>query len=311
MSQKKIIWAFDPYTDIVETWKRAQEAINLLNVDGDFEVEPVYVIGSDLLRWVGNVTPPQLSHIKPFVEKTLSDRLKDIKIKNMKAPEIIETTNTSRREDVSSFINYINSVKPELLVINTHARSGISRLFMGSFAENVLLHCTTPTLFVNPNNETVEKMDNVLFPTDFSEHSLKVYKSFINTYSGTVKKVLIMSKVLRPLNAFADAGVSALGGAWVAPEQFINQEKDDRTEDGKKWIELAKAKGIEAEFIVDDSLGNVVDSINELQQQKNVDFIAMSSESGPIESIVIGSIARSVIREVSKPVLICHGFDKK
>lgn len=306
MASNKIIWAFDPYTDIVDTWKRSEEAINLLNHDSSFEVEPAYVLGADLFKWVGHVTPPQLDHIKPFVEKTLATRLGDVNVKGLKSPEIIESMNTSRREDIDSFVNYVKDQKPAMLVLNTHARTGLSRFFMGSFAENVLLKCETPTLFISPESAEIKKFDNVLFPTDFSEHSRSVFESFLSTFKGTVKKVILFSKVLRPVNAFAEAGVTALGGAWVAPETYLDQEKEARTKDSEAWIQLAKDNGLEVEFVIDDSLGDVVDAINEYQESNDVDLVAMSSESGPVESVVIGSIARGVIRSSKAPVFICH-----
>lgn len=304
MGQKKIIWAFDPYTDIVETWKRTEETVNCLNVNDGFEVEPVYVLGSDLLKWVGNVTPPQIEHIRPFVDKTLQERISALKIKHLKAPEVIESMNTSRRQDVKSLVEYVNNQKPNLLVLNTHAREGVKRFFMGSFAENILLQCKSPILYINPSIEPVQSMKSALFPTDFSDHSFGVFKKFIKELDGVLKSVTVFSKVLRPINAFAEAGVTALGGAWVAPEQYIEQEKKFRSEDSDKWLQYAKEQGLECDLIIDDSLGDVVDSVG--IYEKDVDFVAMSSESGPMESVVVGSIARSVIRNSNKPVMVCH-----
>lgn len=310
MRQRKIIWAFDPYTDIVETWKRSEEALNLLNVNEEFVIEPVYVLGSDMLRWIGNVTPTQITHIRPYVEKTFAQRLDQVKVKGLKAPEIIESLSGSRRSDIDNFIEYINKQKPELLVLNTHARKGLSRLYVGSFAEYVSIHCEVPTLFINPKMGEIKKLDHVLFPTDFSKHSKKVYKKFLKLYGKTIKDITIFNKILRPINAFAEAGVTALGGAWVAPEQYLEDERKLRIEDGKKWQALTSDAGVNAILNIDDSLGDVVDAIHDFEQQNSVDLIAMSSESGPIESVVIGSIARGVIRTSTIPVMICHGFSE-
>lgn len=306
MAKNKIIWAFDPYTDIVETWKRSEEAINVINHDERFEVEPVYVLGADLFKWVGNVTPPQVDHLKPYVEKTLAARLGDISIKGLKAPEIIESMNTSRREDIDSFVEYVKDQKPEMLVLNTHARKGLSRFFMGSFAENVLLRCAVPTLFISPEAAPITKFESLLFPTDFSEHSFSVFKDILEDFKGTVKKVSIFSKVLRPVNAFAEAGVTALGGAWIAPEQYLAQEIQARENDSAAWLSYAKDNGFDVALVIDDSLGDVVDAINNYQESNDIDFVAMSSESGRVESVVIGSIARGIIRSSKKPVFVSH-----
>ncbi len=43
--------------------------------------------------------------------------------------------------------------KADLVVMSTHGRKGITRLLMGSVAENVLRHSPTPVLVVRPTEE--------------------------------------------------------------------------------------------------------------------------------------------------------------
>lgn len=64
----------------------------------------------------------------------------------------------------------------DLVVCGTHGRSGVSKLLMGSVAEEIYRHASCPVLTVGPNvvgePESVRDIHTILYPTDFSEESL-------------------------------------------------------------------------------------------------------------------------------------------
>lgn len=47
-----------------------------------------------------------------------------------------------------SIVTYLDQKKPDLLVMSSHGRSGISRVLLGSVTEHVLRHCGRPVLVV-------------------------------------------------------------------------------------------------------------------------------------------------------------------
>jgi nucleotide-binding universal stress UspA family protein len=52
----------------------------------------------------------------------------------------------------------INSEKPDLIVMGSHARSGVERLFMGSVAEWLMRHSPVPTLVISEKQRiTIQK----------------------------------------------------------------------------------------------------------------------------------------------------------
>lgn len=63
----------------------------------------------------------------------------------------------------------------DLIVLGTHGRTGLSRLAMGSVAEEIYRRATCPVLCVGPKVPHEAKQDpefhRILFPTDFSEAS--------------------------------------------------------------------------------------------------------------------------------------------
>jgi nucleotide-binding universal stress UspA family protein len=61
-----------------------------------------------------------------------------------------------RMEDTAeALLDVIVALKPELLVINTHARSGLLRLFVGSVAEGVARNAALPVLLLPSDGPTL------------------------------------------------------------------------------------------------------------------------------------------------------------
>ena len=54
--------------------------------------------------------------------------------------------------------------RADLIVLGTHARSGLARLFLGSTAEGVLRHSTCPVLIVPDRDETAASPDSAPAP---------------------------------------------------------------------------------------------------------------------------------------------------
>jgi len=57
----------------------------------------------------------------------------------------------------ASIVEAIEVAKPDLVVMSTHGRSGLGRLFMGSVAESVLRATHTPILMLRPHGAPVER----------------------------------------------------------------------------------------------------------------------------------------------------------
>lgn len=64
----------------------------------------------------------------------------------------------------------------DLIVLGTHGRSGLPKLFMGSVAEKIFRQASCPVLTVGPNVHTKQKsaleVHSIVFATDFSDESI-------------------------------------------------------------------------------------------------------------------------------------------
>lgn len=57
----------------------------------------------------------------------------------------------------AAIVEAVDANKPDLIVMSTHGRSGLGRLFMGSVAESVLRATHTPILMLRPDGAPVER----------------------------------------------------------------------------------------------------------------------------------------------------------
>ncbi|WP_035218181.1 universal stress protein [Desulfatibacillum aliphaticivorans] len=50
-------------------------------------------------------------------------------------------------------VNYVNKEKMDLVIVGTHGRKGLEKVFFGSVAEKVVKTCPVPVLSINPYRE--------------------------------------------------------------------------------------------------------------------------------------------------------------
>lgn len=76
----------------------------------------------------------------------------------------------------ASLAQVIEERRIDLLVLGTHGRTGVGKLFLGSVAEDVLRRAACPVMTVGPHvssrPETEIRIQRVLFATDFTDDSL-------------------------------------------------------------------------------------------------------------------------------------------
>ncbi|MEZ4871458.1 MAG: universal stress protein [Bdellovibrionales bacterium] len=152
----------------------------------------------------------------------------------------------------------------------------------------------------------MKQLKNVLFPSNLSSESFSVFKKFIAGHGSSISEITILSKVLRPINAFAESSITAMGGSWIAPEQYLERENKHRDDLGKEWVSYAESQGVKAKVVVDDELGDVSDSVDKYAKENKQDMIVVGSFATATEAFFIGSIARQVVRQADIPVLVYH-----
>ena len=303
---KKIVWALDPFAKDQELWSKTSDLLNFLSESSGQKIQPVYVLSPDGFNWTGDFSEPWVDKFKPMAIKAMQQVIKSIELKNCLEPEVAVHPELSLKGDVKKLIDYSRRHAAQLVVLNTHSRTGLDRFFLGSFAETAILESNLPLLIVNSQTEVTKSVKKVLFATDLSDESKKAFERILPQLQTWKASLRIFHKLPDPIEPVIQTGVHIAGGGWVSVQQYLNKESEERMKSCEKLKEKATKLGIETSICIDESPGFVVDAIEKEAENSDSDIIALGAHSGPVSTLLIGSIGRQLVRVANRPVWIKH-----
>ncbi len=87
----------------------------------------------------------------------------------------VRTVLLSARHEHDTLVSYAEAERPDLILLSTHGRGGVSRALLGSFTENVVRRSPVPVLtYRHEEGQVAKTPSRVLVPFDFSENSRAV-----------------------------------------------------------------------------------------------------------------------------------------
>jgi nucleotide-binding universal stress UspA family protein len=166
--------------------RRYQSNIYIANV---IEEVPVTSVPMDTM-------PSDTERDRKHAEKRMNEFLKFNSFLDIKSEIILEPG------FVWSVVQKIvEDHKIDMVVLGTHGRGTISRLFMGSIAEQIFRHATCPVMTIGPHVKPTlgqyDRVERILFATDFSagsSHALQYALSFAEERDAR----LILLHVVQP-----------------------------------------------------------------------------------------------------------------
>lgn len=301
-----VVWAVDPFSENEDSWNKVIALLKSLSKGGLTPIQPVYVLSPDNFNFTGDFSGPWLKKFEPKVNEAFDVVLGRLGLPGVKKPEILINKQASMSGDVKRLLAYAKKQRAEVVVMNSHARTGLARFFMGSFAETALMATQTPLVLVSPESKQVSGLNKVLFPTDLTKGSKRAFKKVVEFCKHHSSQLVIYHKLPDPIEPMIQTGVYMAGGGWVSVQQFIEKESDTREQESRQWVEEAAKAGVEAKFYIEEKPGFITDSINQYIDTHGVDLVAVGSKSGPVASVFIGSVARQLVREAACPVWVVH-----
>lgn len=197
--------------------------------------------------------------------------------------------------------DHIRLRSPDVVVMTTHGRSGLSRLWLGSTAMHLVRHVRVPLLLIRPEEEATreqaaQEIRHVLVPLDARPESEQAIDNALEVAGNNCSLLLV--HVLVPIVYIApDAAIGAVypseADLLASAEKYLAEVKD-----------RLHGRGIEVEARVEwDSFP--AHAILELADRYQVDMIAMGTQRvGAVERVLLGSVADKVVRAAKVPVLV-------
>jgi nucleotide-binding universal stress UspA family protein len=229
-----------------------------------------------------------LEKVEKEVFEDLSTRTEAIRTRGIKVE--ISTARSLSPQD--AILDRIEDTKPDLVVMGTHGRSGVKKLFLGSVAESIVRRSPVDVMTVGREAKVAESeagFDPILVPVDFTDYSERAIARAKNLLAENGRIVLehVVSSPIHP--SFYAGGMTRM--FQVDPElpQRI-REKLKSLYDGP------------GELVV--SEGDVVEDILETATSRKVQLIVMGTRGlSGLDHVLMGSVTERVIRSAPVPVL--------
>jgi nucleotide-binding universal stress UspA family protein len=190
-----------------------------------------------------------------------------------------------------ALVAYLRQARPDLTVMATHGREGLSHILLGSVTERALEGGDAPILCVRePEHGVAMPYRRILVPTDLTASSRRAFPLAALLARRFAAEVLVAhyTQVRAPssLSGVPDLVESRVPGDGVVHE-FLQQAFD----------------GVPLEIRVD--LGSPWEKILETARDEKADVIVLSTH-GPdsLSDRVLGSHAERVVRHAPCPVLV-------
>lgn len=187
-------------------------------------------------------------------------------------------------------IELIRSIQPDLTVLATHGREGLSHLLLGSVAEKVVQHAFRPVLCVRaPDHGLALPYRRILVPTDFSLSSRLAFPMaalLARSFSAEVVAVHVMPSTT--LGALV--GTASAPGPPVSESTLWKYFQDD-------FAGLPVTAQVHR--------GSVWDRIVQTARVERADLIVMATRGhDSLADRVVGSNTERVVRHAPCPVLV-------
>lgn len=196
-----------------------------------------------------------------------------------------------------AILQYARDHEVDLIVMGTHGRRGIRRLFLGSVAEEVVRLSACPVLTVHAGPaRSGELFGDILVPIDFSPHSkaaLRAAVALAPEFGASLDLLHIVEEPLHP--AFYNAGVFSIYD--MQPDIEVRVEEHLR-----KLAQEVGTSDVEVNFHV--KPGHAAREIVAFANDRRSGLIVTSTHGlTGIEHLLIGSVAEKVTRMAPCPVL--------
>ncbi|MBM3205175.1 hypothetical protein FJZ48_04360, partial [Candidatus Uhrbacteria bacterium] len=295
-SIKKVILAVDAHGENEAVQKRILEQVQILLSGTQIEVEPVFVLHFDIASIASGLEVEELKGWSEKANQSISKMLRGLRFPKLLVPKILEALEPSKTACVKALDSYARETNVDLIIVGTHGRSGVPRLFLGSFSESLLLHANMPVLVVGPHSESTGKLNRILFPTDFSKPSERLLE-LVLSLAVQLKAALTIFHAIP--HRYIE-GISAETPVLAHMHKII----ETREKQARAYADIARKRGLDADVVVEVTEGSIDQSILDTTVKIKAEMIAMAAHSGAVSSAFLGSVTRQVVRSASCPVWV-------
>lgn len=300
---RRILWAVDAFEMDAEIQRHCVETLRELSRKTSAEIEPVYVFTPGELNLSVDFTVSALEQYKISAEKALVEGLEKVDLPGLMAPRVLIDSKHPSSHAEHILAMHAENTGAGFIVAGTHGRSGLKRLFLGSFTDSLVHRSRVPVLVQGRNGPLTSALDHFIFATDLSMRSRALFKYVVAMARDWGARITIFNSAPNPIDPIVQSGLYLFGGSWVPMRHIFEQEDSRRDRRLAAWSDWAAKQGVPCRSVVDDQSGQISESILALASSEGAGLIVAAPHSGAITAALTGSITRQVIHHAVCPVL--------
>lgn len=185
----------------------------------------------------------------------------------------------------------------DLVVIGTHGRTGLSRVLLGSVAENVVRHAPCSVLVARPTSGESGRFQHILCPVDFSPASRAAADLAAELAARNHASLDLLHVIELPVAYSGELPVADMGRAL-----------DKRaTELLERWCtELMTRAALSVTPVT--RLGYPgAQTLSVIDHDTSIDLVVMGTHGRTgVPRVLLGSVAEKVVRHARCSVLVAH-----
>lgn len=302
---KKILWAVDANQERTKSFQNIAKALGHFARSLGAQIELVYAYHTPKLY----LTPQTFVQLdRPYLiqaQKNLTAMAKELKGVYCKTTVISNTSQAKAQNENQLILNYAKKKRFDLIVVATHSRNAVLKLFLGSFAESLFLNSSLPLLILNPHQKrhSEKPIKKVLFPTDFSPRSKKILNSILGLIKKKNWELCLVNGLTNPYLPTPLADAPMAQAFLPMHSEFVDVSLRQQKRHLESWLKFCKTKSVKATGTLYTSGGMLSDMILQSAEKHHADFIIMASQWGKPSHEGAGSITKKVLRAATVPVL--------
>jgi nucleotide-binding universal stress UspA family protein len=189
----------------------------------------------------------------------------------------------------------------DLIVISTHARSGITRLSMGSVTDSLIRHTTIPVLVVKPstsylNPQVREAFRRIVVPLDGSSLAEQIL-SRVLTLANLEEAEITLLNVLVP-ESYSQREMAAPNLPWWDKDVSVAQSYLFRIATNLRRAGVP----VTTDIVISE---NIAGAIGDFASREKADLIAIATHGrGGLNRMLHGSVADAVMHSTRMSMLV-------
>lgn len=201
------------------------------------------------------------------------------------------------------------AIDADLVIMTSHGRTGVSRVWIGSVADGVLRHAAVPVLMVRPVERKARRASarrafrRILVPLDDSALGAQILPSALDLARASDARLVLLHVVHPEPGISLGAGIPYTNAGDLTDDPATARSVEEGTRklaDAARILRDAGVRDVEASVVVDP---HVATAIVDFAKANAVDVIAMSTHARGATRLVFGSVAEKVLRAGGLPML--------